>query len=243
MLRIRIQNKFFRIRSQIQDLGSNPQFESLANYLNPLSITQIFYLHLFQKLNNFQWCEWLQKRLDHYFYSWKMWYFFKIAIFHLFLSLYKKTSKLQEKLSVLKGILHFKKWNLITFFYFCGSFLPSRIRIRLPNHNPLIWLIMNPLRIRTTAYKGGKLPFLRRSTRSFFICFFLEIRISCRILLIANLRYYCCVVSLQSLLCCCFFVGDFLVLKSTKTHFLYQPFLAKRVRAGKTMNCELQDNQ
>ncbi len=28
-------------------------------------------------------------------------------------------------------IQHFKKWNVLTFFYVCGSFLPSWIRIRI----------------------------------------------------------------------------------------------------------------
>ncbi len=47
------------------------------------------------------------------------------------------TPKLQEKLSALKkeNIQHFKTWKFCTFFYFCGSFLPSWIRIRTHNLN------------------------------------------------------------------------------------------------------------
>ncbi len=42
------------------------------------------------------------------------------------------TSKLQESLQPSKeNIQHYKKWNLLTFFYIYGSFLPSRIRIRI----------------------------------------------------------------------------------------------------------------
>ncbi len=36
-----------------------------------------------------------------------------------------------------ENIQHFKTWNFLTFFYFCGSFLPSWIRIHWPNW---IWI-------------------------------------------------------------------------------------------------------
>ncbi len=32
-----------------------------------------------------------------------------------------------------ENMQHFKQWNLLIFFYFCGSFLPSRIRIANPD--------------------------------------------------------------------------------------------------------------
>jgi hypothetical protein len=34
-----------------------------------------------------------------------------------------------------ENIQHFKAWKFWTFFYFCGSFLPSWIRIRIRNLN------------------------------------------------------------------------------------------------------------
>ncbi len=37
-----------------------------------------------------------------------------------------------------KNILHFIAWNFLTFFYFCGSFLPSWFRIRISD--PDIWI-------------------------------------------------------------------------------------------------------
>ncbi len=75
LLRIRIRDKVLPVainylgknyRNIIENIWlvwwiriSNPtqSSESLANYLNSVSITQIFYLHLIKKLNNFQWCE------------------------------------------------------------------------------------------------------------------------------------------------------------------------------------------
>ncbi len=42
-----------------------------------------------------------------------------------------------------ENIQHFKTWNFFIFFYFCGSVLPSWIRIRILNLDldPLTWLI------------------------------------------------------------------------------------------------------
>ncbi len=63
----------------------------------------------------------------------------KIAIY-LCLGLIKgrPSSKLQEKPSK-ENIPYLKKWNLLTFFHFCGSFLPpwiqTRLRIRI--HDPI----------------------------------------------------------------------------------------------------------
>ncbi len=68
----------------------------------------------------------------------------KIAI-HLSLGIYKGRPSYRRSLQSSKeNIQHFKIWNFITFFYFCGSFLPSWIRIR----NPLTWLNPDPIRIR-----------------------------------------------------------------------------------------------
>ena len=58
-----------------------------------------------------------------------------------------------------ENIQHFKTWNFITFFYFCGSFLPSWIRIRIPNLDtePLTWLTPEPIRIwiQNTSFRSG----------------------------------------------------------------------------------------
>ncbi len=48
-----------------------------------------------------------------------------------------------------ENIQTFKTWNFVIFFYFCGSFLPSWIRI--PNPDPLTWWNPHPIRIRNTA--------------------------------------------------------------------------------------------
>jgi hypothetical protein len=61
-------------------------------------------------------------------------------------------SKLQKKPSALKrGHPTLKNMNFYKFFfYFCGSFLPSWIRIRIPNPDPdpLARLNTDPIRIR-----------------------------------------------------------------------------------------------
>ncbi len=55
-----------------------------------------------------------------------------------------------------ENIQHLTTWNFFFFFYLCGSFLPSwiRIRIRIPNpdKDSLPWLTPDPIRIRNTAY-------------------------------------------------------------------------------------------
>ncbi len=64
-------------------------------------------------------------------YSWKKLSFFikKIAIY-LSLGLHKGRPSYRESLQPSKeNIQHFKTWNFSTFFYFCGSILPSWIRI------------------------------------------------------------------------------------------------------------------
>ncbi len=45
-----------------------------------------------------------------------------------------------------ENIKNFKTWNFLTFFYFCGSLLPSWIRIS--DTDPLTWLNPDPTRIR-----------------------------------------------------------------------------------------------
>ncbi len=51
-----------------------------------------------------------------------------------------------------KNIQHFKKWNLLTFFYVCWSFLPSWIRLRIANPDPATdpgtLMHPDPIRIR-----------------------------------------------------------------------------------------------
>ncbi len=64
-------------------------------------------------------------------YSWKKNNLFwsKIAIY--ILALRKGHPSFRRSLQLSKeNIQHFKKWNLLTFLYFCGSFLPSLIRIQ-----------------------------------------------------------------------------------------------------------------
>ncbi len=59
----------------------------------------------------------------------------KIAIY-LSLGLHKgRTSYRRSLQSSKENIQHFKTWKFFTFFYFCGSFLPSWIRIRIRNLN------------------------------------------------------------------------------------------------------------
>jgi len=49
----------------------------------------------------------------------------------------QSTSKLQKKHSSLKGEHPaFQNMKFLNFFYFSGSFLPSWIRIRIPNTDP-----------------------------------------------------------------------------------------------------------
>jgi hypothetical protein len=60
-------------------------------------------------------------------------------------------SKLQKKCSALEKIIqHFKKWNLITFLYFCGSFCPPGSLDPIESgSNP------DPIRIRNRIYSIG----------------------------------------------------------------------------------------
>ncbi len=58
-------------------------------------------------------------------------------------------------------IQHLKAWNFFNIFYYCGSFLPSWIRIRIPNTgpDPLARLNLGPIgiRIRNPASHSQKL--------------------------------------------------------------------------------------
>jgi hypothetical protein len=64
----------------------------------------------------------------------------------------ERTSKLQKKPSDLKR-------GHPTLFYFCGSFLPSWIRIRIqipnPDPDPLTRLNLDPIRIRMRSNPAG----------------------------------------------------------------------------------------
>jgi hypothetical protein len=61
----------------------------------------------------------------------------------------KMTSKLQKKPSVLKTEHPaLQSMKFLHFFYFCGPFLPSWIRIHFPNPDPLTRLNPDPIRIR-----------------------------------------------------------------------------------------------
>jgi len=77
-------------------------------------------------------------------YRWKKMIFFFISKIAMFLSLglLKERSSYRKSIQPSKeNIQHFKRWNL-TFFYFCGAFLPSWIRIHWTD-----WI-----RIRNTAF-------------------------------------------------------------------------------------------
>ncbi len=61
--------------------------------------------------------------------------------------------KLQKKPSALKREhLALKNIKFLNFYYFCGSILPSWIRIRILNPGPLTWLNPDPFRIGNTGF-------------------------------------------------------------------------------------------
>ncbi len=79
-------------------------------------------------------------------FSWKQFMisFWSKTAFCLSLGLHKGRLIYRRSLQPSKEkIQHFKTWNLLSFFYFCGSLLPSWIRIRIH------WL--DRIRIRYTA--------------------------------------------------------------------------------------------
>ncbi len=83
----------------------------------------------------------------------------------LSLGLHKERSSYRRSLQLSKeAIQHFKTWTSKFFFYFCGSFLPSWIRILIPDPDPLTRLNPDPIRIRIrnpaefspkSAHSGG----------------------------------------------------------------------------------------
>ncbi len=81
----------------------------------------------------------------------KIKFFLKI---YLSLGLHKERPSYRRSLQLSKEVIQdFKTWTLKKFFFFCGSFLPSWIRIRIPNPDPLTrlnpdlqpWLYLYPL--------------------------------------------------------------------------------------------------
>ncbi len=79
----------------------------------------------------------------------------KIAIY-LSLGFHKRRPSYRGGLQPSKeNINYFKKWNLLAFFYVCGSFLPSWIRIRIanPDTDPGVPLNPYPIRIHNTGLK------------------------------------------------------------------------------------------
>ncbi len=71
-------------------------------------------------------------------------------------------------------IQHLKTWNFFNIFFFCGSFLPSWIRIRIPNTDPDPLTRLNPdpigIRVRNPASKSqtlSDLPFAFSLLESF----------------------------------------------------------------------------
>ncbi len=63
----------------------------------------------------------------------KLLFFYQKLPFTLSLGLHKERPSYWRSLQLSKeAIQHFKTWNFLIFFYFCGSFLPSWIRIHWP---------------------------------------------------------------------------------------------------------------
>ncbi len=83
-------------------------------------------------------------------YSWKKKFFLSKTAIYLSLGLHKVCPGYRRSLQLTKeAIQHFKTW---IFFSFYGSFLPSWIRVRIPNTDPdpdpLARLNTDPIRIR-----------------------------------------------------------------------------------------------
>jgi hypothetical protein len=62
-------------------------------------------------------------------------------------SMYSVVKATAEVLSPQKRTSTLRKMKFLIFFYFCGSFLPSWIRIRITNPELLTWLNPDPIRI------------------------------------------------------------------------------------------------
>ncbi len=69
-------------------------------------------------------------------YSWKKIWFFWIKNCNLLISIGLHKGHLSYRRSLQPSKMHFKARNFLTFFYFCGSFFPSWIRIRISNTVP-----------------------------------------------------------------------------------------------------------
>ncbi len=77
-------------------------------------------------------------------------FFLDQTAIYLSLGLHKVCPSCRRNLQLSKeAIQHFKSWTFTNFFYFRGSFLPSWIRIRIPNTDPdpLARLNTDPIRI------------------------------------------------------------------------------------------------
>jgi hypothetical protein len=102
-------------------------------------------------------------------------YFLLIKNYNILFPRPPKPSKLQKKPSALKRehpALQNMKFSI--FFYFCGPFLPSWIRIRIPNTDPdphqLTQLNTNTIRIRIrNPDENGKVLKLRADVESWLV--------------------------------------------------------------------------
>ncbi len=75
--------------------------------------------------------------------------FYSKTTIYLSLGLHEERPSYRRSLQLSKeNIQHFKTWNFLIFFYFCGSFLPAWIRINWPD-----WI-----RIQFGSRSGGYLP-------------------------------------------------------------------------------------
>ncbi len=126
---------------------ATPKFTSWNFYLGLLPLLLLNWARAVSQIS-------YQERFDRFSYLNitnlpKFCYIFpKIAIY-LSLGLLKGRPRYRRSLEPSKDhIQHFKTWNLLTFFYFCGSFLPSWIRIRIPGPDPDLLTCVNPDTIR-----------------------------------------------------------------------------------------------
>ncbi len=101
----------------------------------------------------------------------KFFFFGSKTTIYLSLGLHKERPSYRRSLQLSKeAIQHFKTWTFQKKFYFCGSFLPSWIRIRIPNQDPLTRLNPDPIRIRNPALKTEvKGKQIRKKAISFYI--------------------------------------------------------------------------
>ncbi len=98
-----------------------------------------------------------------FFFVFFFFFYNKIAI-HLSLGRHKEWASYRRSL-----IQHFKSRNFWTFFYFCGSFLPSWIRIRIPNPDPTGWILVRTLVPIPTIIICQTMPLTKFSRRHNFL--------------------------------------------------------------------------